>query len=118
MYKCRPFCIFINYFFTYIHNRRASLSTEDDNLEELYLGQTAGVFTSTPNPNMHISPIDNASVVSSNQGSSIRLMEMEDELAMLRKQIAMLVVAQESNSNNKTITGKSHYKSGLCYRPY
>ena len=83
--------------------RRASISTDEDGMEDLGLAKASGVFTSTPNPNVY-TPIDSASVVSSNPGSSIRLLEMEEELANLRREIAMLVVAQESNSNNKTIT--------------
>lgn len=48
--------------------------------------------------------IDNV-LLSSICMSKVKMMEMEEELSTLRKQIAMLVVAQETSSLSSTITG-------------
>lgn len=65
-------------------------------------GAVRGQLTSTPNFNGS----SGSNAASNSTVSDAKMAEMEEELAALRKQIAILVVAQENSTFSQTLTGK------------
>jgi len=89
----------------FVHFRRASCSTDggdEDGFENSAMPAPLAMLTSTPRSNFSSC----SSLAAGDNTPSVKMSEMEEELAALRRQIAMLVVAQETSSHgNKTLTG-------------